>query len=311
MSPAPVLIGYDGSDHARAALRATARLLPARPAVVAAVWRRLGPAGQAARIGLPDAVLSGGVAALNDEARAAALATAEEGAGLLREQGVAAEAREAEATDGTAGALAALAAEHDAAVVVAGARGRSAVTSAALGSVTHSLLHLAHRPVLVVRDDRAAVPPGGPIVVCHDGSPGALKAVDAAGALFGGAAALVAHCWTRSDSRAVVGTAAHPVLVPRLTELVHQLNAAAETDARELAAAGTLAARAAGLDAQALLLAEHGSTWETLAATAADHAAPLLVCGARGRSELSSLLLGSVSHGLVHHAPCPVLVVPA
>jgi len=35
----------------------------------------------------------------------------------------------------------------------------------------------------------------------------------------------------------------------------------------------------------------------------------LIVIGARGISKMKEILIGSVSHGVTTHAPCPVLVV--
>src|SRR5699024_10867573 len=39
--------------------------------------------------------------------------------------------------------------------------------------------------------------------------------------------------------------------------------------------------------------------------------ADLVVVGSRGRGGITRLILGSVSNAVIHHAPCPAVVVPA
>ena len=55
-------------------------------------------------------------------------------------------------------------------------------------------------------------------------------------------------------------------------------------------------------------LAVEGSPATVLIEQARD--AALLVVGSRGRGTAASLLLGSVSQKLSHHAPCPLVIVP-
>ena len=47
--------------------------------------------------------------------------------------------------------IVAAARDHEAGMIVLGSRGRSNLTALLLGSVAHKVIHLADRPVLVVR----------------------------------------------------------------------------------------------------------------------------------------------------------------
>jgi len=56
---------------------------------------------------------------------------------------------------------------------------------------------------------------------------------------------------------------------------------------------------------------ELGAPAEKIIDAAKSWSADLIVMGSHGRGKIGGLLLGSVSQGVLHHAPCPVLVVRA
>ena len=143
----PVLFCYDGSEGSQAALGVAVELVmhPA-DAVVLAVWTPI--AVQLARGGsLLAAVPNEGE--LDEEEIAAAQRIAEQGAEGSRRRGYNASARIAEANESVAKTIGDVAREIDARLIVCGQRGRGAIASAILGSVSHQLSAHAERPVLI------------------------------------------------------------------------------------------------------------------------------------------------------------------
>jgi nucleotide-binding universal stress UspA family protein len=152
MNEGPVLLAYDGSDHAKAAIERAGAVLRPGPAVVATAWTSFEDAAPAALLAIPGDMVREGTEALDDAGRETAEELAAEGAELARAAGFDAEPRAVRSKGPFFAALIHLADELDASAIVAGSRGRSALRAAVLGSVSTGLLHHTHRPELIVRD---------------------------------------------------------------------------------------------------------------------------------------------------------------
>jgi nucleotide-binding universal stress UspA family protein len=151
MNHGPVLIAYDGSDHAKAAIERAGAVLQHGPAVVATAWTTFEDAAPAALLALPGNMVREGAQALDEANRETAEELAAEGAELARAAGFDAEPRAVRCSGPFFAGLIEVADELDASAIVAGSRGRSALRAAVLGGVSTGLLHHTSRPVVVVR----------------------------------------------------------------------------------------------------------------------------------------------------------------
>jgi nucleotide-binding universal stress UspA family protein len=140
-----ILVAWDGSAHARRAL-----------AEAIDIARTQGARLTLLTVAAPLQVLPSPYVVPITEAdlMRAAERVAEEGEALVPE-GVPVSARTAEGHAGIELLKRAKAADHD--LIVMGSRGRGAVRSAVLGSVSHYVLNHAHLPVLIVHERTAEI----------------------------------------------------------------------------------------------------------------------------------------------------------
>ncbi|MDN3261340.1 universal stress protein [Streptomyces sp. CSDS2] len=202
---------------------------------------------------------------------------------------------------GAADALAEAAAGAE--MLVLGSRGHGPVVGFLLGSVGQQVIAEAARPVVLVRagDEPAAEAAGRDVVVGQQGGPedsaAALRfAFEAAAAR--GAAVRVVRAWTLP-----------PVFAysPGSLRLLDEAGGLEPYEKQALADA----VRPWRERFPEVPVAEHvemGSAGQVLLA-AADRA-QLMVVGRRAHRTAVGARIGSVAHGVLHHAGCPVAVVP-
>jgi nucleotide-binding universal stress UspA family protein len=272
-----VVLGYDGSPAATAAIEVGTTLFPGAHGWVTYLWTPpFADESLRRRLWQGSDRLDDFIAAIEREGRSEADRLATVGVTLARAGGWDAEPFVERGMGGEGLQFTQVAGKVDADVVLVGSRGLGGAR-ALLGSVSDMVVHYTPRPVLVsphplLTAERAALA-DGPVIVGWDGSPGARAALAAADRLF--------------PDRVVV-----PVSVDDA--------AAGAPDDRE-----PVRLRVGGGDD-----ASERTVADALVGFARERGAALVVVGSRGRPVIRQVVLGSVAVATLHRAHRPVMVVP-
>ena len=189
-------------------------------------------------------------------------------------------------------AIAAAIEEFGGDLLIIGSRGRDDLAGAVLGSVSHDALHRVDVPVLLVR-----------------GAPGATRVA----AVCAGGAALAAVA-SASEAPAIAKALAD--LAPRAEAcVVHVLEQVRplrppelDGDLDDVVSAALKSFKAVGVEADGEAVMSVQTVSETIEQVAAEQGADLLVVGSRRLSDMGGLVLGSVTHRLLHASDRPLLV---
>jgi nucleotide-binding universal stress UspA family protein len=277
-----VVVGYNGKEHSRAALTWGTREALVRDSSLVVLFAA----------NYPGMTLEPGPGLLHREPGALDAAQEVTARGVAEVRAQAPALRVVGATEVTSPSRALVDASAEAAVVVLGSRGYGRVVGALLGSVAFTVAARARCPVTVVKDETAPrrLGPEHRVVVGTDGSPGATAAVD-----FAADRALA----TSAPLAIITCTGGHQV--EDVDE--RQLRASAED------IAGSAADRLFITHPSLSVTTEVRDCPAEVSLVDASTDAGLVVVGTRGRGTFEGMLLGSVSHAVIHGARSSVAVV--
>lgn len=287
-----VLVGVDGSAPSELALQWA----------IAEAKQREWPLRLVCSYSLPSftaASLDGGYAALDDRTiRQSAQGILDSALAKVSEHGVKVTA-ELETGD-AAGAL--IEASRSASLAVVGTRGGGGFTDRLLGTVSTAVPAHAHCPVVVVplrSETTTTLSQPRKIVVGVDGSPSARIALARAveEALLWDAELTAVAAVPLSQGGGALSWL--PAAIDR-EQVLADVEVGLEVMVKEAVGDTGLVVKRHALDGTGSWLLAEFST-----------AVDLVVVGSRGRGGFAGMLLGSTSQSVLHHASCPVLVVPS
>jgi len=194
--------------------------------------------------------------------------------------------------------IAAFSRETQPQLVVIGEHGENWLADIVLGGTALKVLKSAQLPVLLAR--RTVVAPWSRVLIATDFSDNAERAARIAMQWFPDAHLQLVHAYSVAfESRMrLAGTMSHDITLYRQREANR-----AEQKLQEQVRVMQMGPRLGSL-------LVHGHPAAALPDQAQRLQADLIVIGKHGASALDQRLLGSVTHNLLYHAPCDVLVVP-
>ena len=292
MTSKPILVGYDGSDSSDAALgwaldaarmRGTSvRVMHAEPLLL-----------------VPWSAFAGSPGTPDDAPIRAGEQTLAVGLDRARRLAPDVTVDRLMVTGGAADALVGESGESE--MVVVGSRGLGGFSELLLGSTGLEVASRATCPVVVIRTGQLeSGPEAGRVVVGVDGS---ALSTDALGFAFEesslrGCGLTAVHAWRSPyfDARGRGGQA--PILIADEVFQGEELQVVRD-------ALAPWQRKVPDVDVRQYVVHSHPAA----ALIAASAGAELVVVGSRGRGSFRCILLGSVSHAVLHHAHCPVALV--